>query len=306
MLGTASPTELLGHLAEIHAPRLAGNGYAPVLVQPSVLSDKEDELDYSDGTDPEDDKPTSPWGWPTEWDGTTQEAAFAVAQVVVTFQSTDGAVSADAVGRVVRGFQSWFLALKDWIEVLTHQDLDAVAPRRRVEVEGHNWAAWQGHETLKVPWRLLVDFDYGEPLSLERWQRVLRLAGEGSEPPTEHLLLRDARAAHVRAQYRRAVVDAATALEIALYGLLLGAQASAPGPLADELIRSARKWTLGTLRATVERVYGLPSSITEDLVTLRNDVVHKSARRPTEPESAAMLAAATDAVGIANPIDPTL
>jgi hypothetical protein len=114
------------------------------------------------------------------------------------------------------------------------------------------------------------------------------------------------RGAHLRGQYRRAVIDAATALEIALYKLLLDVHRSAPSPLADELLRSAKRWTLRPLRATVARVCDVPSSISEELVTLRNDVVHKTARQPTRFESAAMISGATDAVTLATPADAAL
>lgn len=48
----------------------------------------------------------------------------------------------------------------------------------------------------------------------------------------------------------------------------------------------------------------LPPSMTDDLLPLRNAVVHKSARGPTRTESEKMLVAATDLVAIANPINP--
>jgi len=66
---------------------------------------------------------------------------------------------------------------------------------------------------------------------------------------------------------------------------------------------SSERWTLGKLRKVVAGFVTLPPSMTKDLIALRNAVVHKSAKEPTDTESKAMLAAASDLVAIANPID---
>jgi len=200
----------------------------------------------------------------------------------------------------IAGFRAWFRMLKDWIEVWTDQDLDDVAPRRRVEVIGQGWDAWYGQMKLRPALTVHLDFDYGTAMTPELWKRALDLAARGVEPPTERLLLRDARAAHARGQYRRSVLDAGTALEISLYGLLAAADPS-PSPLAEELLVLAKKWTLGTLLSTCTKVLDLPTSISMGLVQLRNDVIHKTARRPTETESSEMIKAATHAASLASP-----
>jgi hypothetical protein len=57
-------------------------------------------------------------------------------------------------------------------------------------------------------------------LTREMWQGILGAASDGRQPPTEYLLLRDSFAANRRGQGRRAVLDAATAAELALTRLL--------------------------------------------------------------------------------------
>lgn len=304
VLGAATPTRLADRDAVVHLPRLFGD--EPVLVQPAVLDGLVEEPEYSDGVDAEDDRPTSPWGWPTSWGSTVETTALAVTQVVITVDGVGAADAESVVSECVRAFPPWFRLLKDWVEVLTEQDLDHVAPRKRLELEGDRWAAWVGTADVKVPMRIIVDFDYGKPLHQARWARLLELVGTGTQPAVERLLLRDAHAAHVRGQYRRAVVDAATSLEIALHRLLLAEHRTAPTSLADELMRLAERWTLGTLHGTLERLERTPPSVTADLVALRNSVVHKKAHEPTEAESNSMLQAARDAVNLATPIDVAL
>lgn len=303
-LGTAAPTRLAGRGAVVHLPRLLGG--EPVLVQPAVLDGLVEEPEYSVADVAEDAGPGSPWGWPTSWGSTVETTALAVTQVVITVGGVGTADAEAVVSKCIGAFPQWFRLLKDWVEVLTKQDLDYMAPRKRLELEGDRWAAWVGKADVEVSVRFIVDFDYGKPLHQARWARLLELVGAGSQPAVEHLLLRDARAAHVRRQYRQAVVDAATSLEIALHRLLLAEHRRDPTRLADELLRLAERWTLGTLQGTLERLGLTPPGVTADLVALRNSVVHKKAHEPTEAESTSMLQAATDASNTATPIDTAL
>lgn len=302
-LGTCTKTRLARRDVVVHLPRPLRD--TPVLIQPRVLDDLVEEPEYAYGEDLDNGEHFSPWGWPISW-GSPDHSIFAVAQVVLAFQPVSTKDAETVVTEFIGAFRPWFRLVKDWVEVLTEQDLDDVAPRRRVEVAGHRWAAWAGGAHVRVAQRVVVDFDFGEPVHVERWARVLELVGTGTQPAVEHLLLRDARASHARAQYRRAVVDAATSLEIALHRLLLAEHRRVPTNLADELVRLAERWTLGPLYGTLDRLGLLPTSVTRDLVTLRNSVIHKKAHEPTERESAAMLQAAADSVNAATPIDTTL
>ena len=53
-------------------------------------------------------------------------------------------------------------------------------------------------------------------VSLDDWIKTLRKAGERREPPLEYLVARDARAALLRRDLRRAAIDIGTAAEITL------------------------------------------------------------------------------------------
>lgn len=215
--------------------------------------------------------------------------------------------AADVLDSCCKELPQWFSTLKDWCEILTEQDLDVVAPRERIRVDGKGWACWHDSNPIQVRRRVIMDFDYGDPISQTRWSRLVMLAGAGSQPETQHLLLRDARSAQVRGQFRRVVLDAATAIDIALNRLLDEQHRQHPSPLADELIRVSRnRWAMGTLRDLIAGFGELPPSMTAELITLRNDVIHKRAKKPTGAEAKKMLTAASDLVAIATPIDPSL
>jgi len=301
VLGHVSATRIGDRTAHIHLPRL--RGVDPILIQPAVLDSLIEEPCYVDGTDPERDTPESPWGWPLSWGIADEQKSLSVSQVVVALEKVVPAEAADVLAVCREELPQWFSKLKDWCEILMRQDLDVVAPRNRVRVEGAGWACWHDGDPVQVSYRVTVDFDYGKPLYRTHWNHLLTLVGDGIQPPTEYLLLRDARSAQVRGQFRRAVLDAATAMEIALRRLLDEEYQRSPSRLAHELIRSSERWSMGTLWKVVAGLGTLPTSMKENLIGLRNAVVHKNAKMPHGTESKEMLAAASDLLAIASPLD---
>ncbi len=108
----------------------------------------------------------------------------------------------------------WFDEVRTWVEIFTGQDLD---PNHRVydaELVGAGLTFIEPpHDdalgmTISTP-RVL-------PLPAKQWEAILGLVRDGKEPPLEEVLSRDARAAQRRNANRRAIIDAATTLEIVL------------------------------------------------------------------------------------------
>lgn len=64
-------------------------------------------------------------------------------------------------------------------------------------------------------------------------RHVVKTAERGERLPSEHILLRDARASNLRGDFRRAVLDAATAGEMSLAALLDRATVGAPQTARD-------------------------------------------------------------------------
>lgn len=108
----------------------------------------------------------------------------------------------------------WFNAVRTWAEVVTGQDLDPNHPIHDVEPVGGGLTFIEPPNDDALG--LTVAISRVFPLRAEQWADILRSVRDGEEPPLEEVLSRDARAAHRRGANRRAIIDAATALEIAL------------------------------------------------------------------------------------------
>lgn len=108
----------------------------------------------------------------------------------------------------------WFDSVRTWIEILTGQDLD---PRHRVyDAEAVGTGLTFVEPSHQGALGLAITTPHIRPLRQVEWTAILNFVREGTEPPLEEILSRDARAAQRRGANRRAVLDAATAVEIAL------------------------------------------------------------------------------------------
>jgi hypothetical protein len=104
--------------------------------------------------------------------------------------------------------------VRTWTEIMTGQDLD---PNHRVydaESVGAGLTFVEPAHDGALGFKIATS--HVLPLRPPEWAAVLGLVRDGKEPPLEEVLSRDARAAQRRGANRRAIIDAATALEIAL------------------------------------------------------------------------------------------
>lgn len=180
----------------------------------------------------------------------------------------------DALAGAVDG---WFDAVRTWVETRTGQDLD---PGHRIYDAVMHGVGLTFIEpqlehtglsmTLTTP-RII-------PLSARDWAMIVESVREGLEPPLEEVLSRDARAAHTRGHYRRAIVDAATALEIALYRVIK-AEVN-PDVLSARLrgqLKSPKPPTLGACLTIAEQAglaFEVPFNDLKQLNDLRIAAVH--------------------------------
>lgn len=165
----------------------------------------------------------------------------------------------------------WHDVLRSWIETLTLQDLDHEHPRWTAHLEGAGIATFaaDGTRRLGSGGRIRLDTEWPTAASPEVWIAALRGASADHYPHLAYLLLRDARAAWYRGQARRAVIDAATATEVALSGVA-----------AIEGQRDSRRtMTLGTLVDTLRTAGHLNVETANQLMELvvrpRNKAVHE-------------------------------
>lgn len=108
----------------------------------------------------------------------------------------------------------WFNGVRTWAEIITGQDLD---PNHRVyDAEFLGDGLTFVEPAHDGPLGLLASTPKVSPLRAAEWAHVLEMVRDGQDPPLDEVLSRDARAAARRGTNRRAILDAAIALEISL------------------------------------------------------------------------------------------
>ncbi|KOV87573.1 hypothetical protein [Nocardia sp. NRRL S-836] len=108
----------------------------------------------------------------------------------------------------------WFDDVRTWVEVVTGQDLDPLHRVYDVESVGAGLTFIEPPHDQALG--LIITTPHVLPLRAQEWAGILRLVRDGKKPPLEEMLSRDARAAYRRNANRRAIIEAATALEIVL------------------------------------------------------------------------------------------
>lgn len=169
--------------------------------------------------------------------------------------------------------EPWFNEVRTWVEVMTGQDLD---PNHRVydaELVGvgltfieppHNGSTGMKITTPRI-----------RPLRAQEWADILGFVRDGKQPPLEEVLSRDARAAQRRHANRRAIIDAATALEIALGRYIRGMADQLPPAQQGRLDKQP---TLGAYISIAENSglqLAVPIERLQWLSRLRNDAAHR-------------------------------
>ena len=139
------------------------------------------------------------------------------------------------------------------------------------------------------------------PVTPGCWKEILRCAGRGSRPLPEALLIRDARAALARKQYRRAVIDAGTSTDMSLHVLFTQWCRQTPGGPADELYRLASRWTMGSMGDFLKKIGVQYGTLTKTTIDIRNQAAHNANVAPTQAEAELMLKAAITALTHARP-----
>ncbi len=169
----------------------------------------------------------------------------------------------------------WFDDVRTWVEVVTGQDLD---PNHRVydaESVGTGLTFIEPPNDGALGFRITTP--HVRPLRAQEWADILGFVRDGREPPLEEVLSRDARAAQRRNANRRAIIDAATALEIALGRHIRD--------LADQLPEAQRgriseRAALGEYISIAERSnlqLAVPVDRLRWLNKLRNNAAHRGA-----------------------------
>jgi hypothetical protein len=198
----------------------------------------------------------------------------------------------------------WWESVTDWLGVLTVQDFVGLGTQRR-SILTYGFHAWSGDaEGIRrastgsamtvVPGRV-------EPLDRDQLQRAMDLGASGGRPPAEWLLIRDARSLLRAGDYRRAVIDAGSAAELAMTALVDRRLTNLNFLQKEKLFEKNRGlWELSNLM--LKRTAGTrPDRFQKDLAEPRNEASHDGAGLSNTKANAA-IAVAADLVEQAYPL----
>jgi hypothetical protein len=315
-VGLLIDTDCAGTVGEIKVADMTGRIYLPQAwrdngenaadnppqfvapIVPSLPAYAQGLLDLLGNEGTEDPSSDSIWGGVVDWIEERQRFVLYIEKTVITF-ATSRDRSADQVMQALsHGIDSWFETLAKWVRILSDQDVNA---------EQYGSVSWPGRglEMRKVsvtniypPTQIskkitLKLSQCRQPLNERQWHYALAKVAEQEVPQIEYTLAADARAAARANQSRRAVLDAATSVELSFNRIFDEILSDIPGPMRDA-IRGERR-TLGQLVSLLRKANSLPADISEQeiktVVEARNRAMHKGQMpTSTEASSAAHLA----------------
>jgi hypothetical protein len=235
---------------------------------------------------------------PADWAGSLKAAVLRV-----RLESVTEAAVRDVAELVSQSIGDWYDRLRDWMEVLTHQDLDHEHPVSSVRVGSVGatplWVyrddATRKPDYLVSNQSITVVMAETTPMDRVTWRRAVREANQGTSPPDAHLLLRDSRSSARRGSTRRCVLDAATAVEIALSPLLRTLVGRALNDVAAEALVPDRQ-NIGTKIPVLAALgISLPGTLHDSVFKVRNRVIH-GGYTPSPQEGSKALRDATEVV----------
>ncbi len=291
-LGSVLTSDLGGLPVEIRLPRLpAADSQSSELDQPHMeyVGPGESLRNWIDGS--------PAWGKWYVMSADRSDGAAAVRQVGLVLTVPDElptdereAVAATAYGAV----DDWCALVLDWLEVGFGQRLRRASIR--VSRAGEAIQPWlwscDGQERVLLHKRGTIQAlgSHGErALDEAALQRVFTHAATGQSPSLSWLLTRDAENLLARGDYRRAVLDAGTAAELALSKLL-----------TDRGIAIDPRDTLGSLvRKALNNGLPCPPDAPSDLVQVRNDAAHRG--RVVDSEAGTAVQISADLVELSQP-----
>ncbi len=206
--------------------------------------------------------------------------------------------------------ESWWHLFSSWLEVFTRQDLAELNKPRQGIKAGEIWM-WERPESgLRLRASRVTTYGFKskgnvEPADHRTIAACMRLCSLFVRPPDEWLFIRDARALVKDEQYRRAVIDAGTAAELAMTTLLDRKLGN-----ADEALKKALYDKYQTLNGRSQLLKKLgagtvPERLQQELSEPRNDAAH-GGTSPTRGEADLAIAKALELVEQAYPLEKFL
>ena len=326
-LGSSVPIQLVGLDGYVHLPGFAIRSDTEAYITPPTYNELPSQVKHY--LLEKRDRVNSPfWGIVRSWNTFTREITHAeVSALLLCFEGVEGEdisyssylhgrghPMGGAVERLFGSIEEWFERVRLWVRILVDQDVDEDVEAKQISMAGKNLEVLTVEgDAVSLPryansmWINMLEV---EALNAARWRQVLDLASRNRSPPVEYSQARSARIQLRVHQYRRAVIDAASAVELTLTDLLHANIANLPAGIQRQL--NEDKQTLGWLVDTLTNTRKLPPAVTTvsaqlpsglktGLVEVRNDVVHRH-RTPTNGEAARAVAIAAKVLKVVKPL----
>ena len=251
-----------------------------------------------------------PWGVGSGWQYDTLTEAWVRRGLVMSaarpFETTEqGRDIVDAAARVL---DRWIESFCVWLELIAYVDMqprhdDPMTPRHVFPL---SLAVDPDGSMKPYPTMSQSGHSYRSPhhVSNAEWRAAFARANDNRRPPEAHLLLRDSRAAADRRDNRKAVIDAATAVEVALGEAIRDRLVSAPDATSIErlLRNSSGVIELFDLAVALGVEPGVSvGQVAGQLAGARNAAVHRG-QQPTAAETTAAQQTASAIVGAVCPL----
>jgi hypothetical protein len=256
------------------------------------------------------------WGRVVTWTADFGAPTAAnVRRLGISFEAPgdDGFVR-EAGRRVAEAMSTWWAAVSAWIEVIHGQDLSRIGPvepgikfsnttlwSRLYSLQGHPVPGGHilpvGSSAFGVVWPSYPS------IGAQQLQQCIDHSQSHGPPPSEWMLIRDANSLCVGQDYRRSVLDAGLAVELAVTKLIRTHLAATGHPNIDRELRRNRM--LGPLCDYWIRECGgtLPADYQTRLVKRRNNATHAGTLFP-ESDVRDAISVARDIVNHATPLPP--
>ncbi|MER7455639.1 hypothetical protein [Micromonospora sp. NPDC126480] len=277
ILGDTYQVQVGGRSAVLHLPTQAPD--SDDLAAPAVLGAEEQIADLQARQDI--------WGTLLPGEPFTNDGAHLRAVVIIVSCSTNEVQP--VAEELPDTLTEWFKRLRAWVRVLVNQPLRHTPP---IHNRGHGLTVFHKAGTEAVErvsfrqWIRAVRRER-EALSCDLWTVALKAVSASELPAPAHTFLADAREALDAGDPRRAVLDAATAAELALAHLFDSALDALDPRIRGAIIGERR--TLGSYVTTIANAGMLPQGVTRDVLSagltqVRNLAIHKG--RPPSRDQA--------------------
>jgi len=222
-------------------------------------------------------KDLSPWGSITSHNPKKGDILIFIAKRLTIFSKEK--VSEAEAQRLLHAMDDWLKLLNVWVEVIAKVDLNY-----RGQITQHNtfdthvWLDTRNKGGKDIHCRhgasIIAVFPSAVSITPLQWRKILAKTSNGERPPESYMFLRDARRMLNIKRYRRAVLDAATATEMALTKLRDDTLATVTPELAA-YVQTKSQQISGLVEFHKRNRQPLPDRIQQDIAEPRNKAIHE-------------------------------